>query len=341
MSNPVLPIRSRPRDEAPVPYGGDLFPDEETARTAGSLSGLQHPLLRDSDVLALAWTKDLGRAAETRLAQQPPPAPTEARALRVAVIRGLAARQALAQANQRLVFSVARKYLGRGLELGDLHQEGNLGLLRAIERFDYRRGYRFSTYAIWWIRQAILRAIQDTGRTIRLPAHVIELATHLAEVAVICHHDLGHPPTAAELASAYNARRPAGADPVTAAKVQATLAAVQNPVSLEEPLGEDGEGTLGDILEDLTGHLEQPLAVVEARGCRAAVTTLLSAALTPREAQVLQMRFGLAGPPQQPLEKVGQTLGLTRERVRQIEREAMDKLRADPTTERLRVYLPG
>lgn len=302
------------------------------------LAGLKHTLLRAGDVVALAWTKDAGRAAAARLDQGTWAGPAEYQALRVAVIRGLVARQVLAAANQRLVLSVAGKYLGRGLELHDLHQEGNLGLLRAIEHYDARRGCRFSTYAIWWIRQAILRAIQEMGRTIRLPAHVIELATRLTELAVICQQDLGRPPTPEEVAAAYNARAPR---PITAAKVRATLTAIQNPVSLELPIGDEGDGTLGEVLEDTTERLEEPQAVAEARTCSADVAAALAATLSAREIQVLELRFGLSGGPQQPLERVGEVLGVTRERVRQIEAEALRKLRAAPAAQHLRAYLPG
>ena len=315
---------------------------DRSAAEEGNLAGLQHDLLSQREVIALAWSKDLGQAAATRLGTLPVPAPAEVPALRVAVIRGLMARQALAQANQRLVLSVARRYQDRGLELRDLHQEGNMGLLRAIEGFDYRRGYCFSTYAIWWIRQAILRALQDKGRTIRLPAHVIELATALGDLTLTSLQEQGVAPTPAVLAAAYNARQPEQRRWITAAKVQATLAAVQTPVSLEAPLGGDeGDGTLIDVLEDRTGHLEHPQAVAETQSCREAVATLLTTTLTAREAQVLQLRFGLGGQLAQPLEKVGLALGITRQRVQQIEAEALAKLRATHKSTPLRVYLPS
>jgi RNA polymerase primary sigma factor len=168
---------------------------------------------------------------------------------------------------------------------------------------------------------------------------VTELAARLSEVATACQHDLGRPASAEEITTAYNARRTGG--PITAAKVRATLMAIQSPLSLELPLGDDGEGTFGEVLEDRTGHLEQPPAAAEAHVCHAEVATVLADTLTTREIWVLQMRFGLGGQPQQPLEQVGATLGVTRERVRQIEVEALGKLRASPRIEHLRVYLPG
>ncbi len=304
------------------------------------LQGLKHPLLHEGDVIALAATKDQGRAAAALLAAAQGTR-AHRQALRIAVLRGLVARQILVTANQRLVFSVARKYLGRGLDVRDLHQEGNVGLLRAIEHFDYRRGYKFSTYAIWWIRQAILRAIQENGRTVRLPAHVIELATRLTEISTTCQSALGRPATVEEITAAYNDRARRGKPAITAAKVRATLMAIQNPISLELPIGEDGEGTLGEVLEDLTGHLEQPQTAAERQICRAEVATLLHTTLTARETLVLQLRFGLTGAAPQRLEQVGTTLGVTRERIRQIEMEALTKLRANPATQRLHDYLPG
>ncbi len=338
-----MPLSLRPaRPFVASPTDPDADADEWQPAPPGpddlGLDGLKHTVLSDSAVLALAWSKDQGLQAAARLEQPAGHTPTEYQALRVAVLRGLAARQVLADANQRLVMSVARKYVGRGLELRDLHQEGNLGLLRAIDHYDYRRGFKFSTYAIWWIRQAILRAIQDTGRTIRLPAHVLELASHLTEAATRYQHTLGRPPTPEELTTIYNQT---ARTPVTVAKVRTTLDAIQNPISLDGAIGEEGEGTYADVLEDMTGGLDQPAAAAESHACRAELIATLQALLTEREVAVLQMRFGLGTGGPQPLEQVGIQLGITRERVRQIEAEALRKLRENPVAlARLRDYLP-
>ncbi len=286
------------------------------------------PLLTAEEEVELAKRLERGRAARRRLNQTSLNlVDTEYERFERQARDGEMARKHLIQANSRLVISMAKKYMGQGVPFLDLIQEGNLGLMKAVEKFDYRRGYKFSTYATWWIRQAITRAIADQGRTIRVPVHMSDRIRRLYHVSRKLEQELGREPTPEEIGEDME---------LPAKKIGWMLKISQRPLSLEKPVGEEKDSELGDFIED--EDLPTPADTASRRLLREEIEAVLNA-LTPREARVLQLRFGLTDGRSHTLKEVGEKFGVTRERIRQIETEALARLRNPARARRLRDYL--
>jgi len=284
------------------------------------------PLLTAEQEVELAKRMEAGRKAKKRL-QNEDLSPEERERLQEIVRDGEAAQEHLIKANSRLVVSVAKKYVGRGVPFLDLIQEGNIGLIRAVKKFDYHRGYKFSTYATWWIRQAVTRAIADQGRTIRVPVHMYEQINRLARVSRQLVQELGRDPTVEEIAEELG---------VSPKKVERTIKVSQRPLSLEMPVGEEDDSFLGDFIED--SDAPSPTDQASLQLLRDQIEEIF-VSLTPREVRILQLRFGLIDGYSYTLEEVGKKFGVTRERIRQIEAQALGRLRHPSRSRKLRDFL--
>ena len=286
------------------------------------------PLLSLDEEVSLAQRIESARQADSRMAAlSRRGCGKEWHELEIQIQDGFLAREHLIKANTRLVVSIAKRYVGRGVPFLDLIQEGNLGLMRAVEKFEYQRGFRFSTYATWWIRQTITRAIADQGRTIRVPVHMTDRIRQMYRLAHEMEQRLGRPPTVEELSGEM------GLEPD---KVQWMLKVSWTPISLESPVGDDEEAEFGMFIEDDTSP--PPSQVVYQQMLRERVEEVLET-LSPREARILRLRFGLDDNQPYTLEEVGQRFGLTRERIRQIEGKALRRLRHPRRARMLREYL--
>jgi RNA polymerase primary sigma factor len=287
-------------------------------------------LLTAQEEVSLAKRIDAGLVAEDKLNELGPDVERsnpEARELRFEMRDGMMAKRHLVEANLRLVVSIAKRYVGRGMAFLDLIQEGNLGLIRAVEKFDYTKGFKFSTYATWWIRQAITRAIADQARTIRIPVHMVETINKLARIQRQLLQDLGREPTAEEIASQME---------MTPAKVREIQKISQEPVSLETPIGEEEDSHLGDFIEDSEAVV--PLERASFKLLQEQLESVLHT-LSGREKEVIRLRFGLVDGQPRTLEEVGKKFGVTRERIRQIESKTLSKLRHPSRSQKLRDYL--
>jgi RNA polymerase primary sigma factor len=285
------------------------------------------PLLTAEQEVSLAKRMEAGRFAKRRLSKDGKMSLADIEEQQYLIRDGQAAQEHLIKANSRLVVSVAKKYVGRGVPFLDLIQEGNIGLIRAVKKFDYRRGYKFSTYATWWIRQAVTRAIADQGRTIRVPVHMYEQINRLARVSRQLVQELGRDPTMEEIAEELG---------VSPKKVERIIKVSQRPLSLEMPVGEEDDSFLGDFIED--GEAPSPTDQASQQLLREQIDDIF-ASLTPREVRILQLRFGLVDGYSYTLEEVGKKFGVTRERIRQIEAQALGRLRHPSRSRKLRDFL--
>lgn len=290
----------------------------------------RYPLLTAQQEVELAMQIEAGNRAKDRFENETDGLTDEDRSLlKVEQRRGEEAHASLVQSNLRLVVAIARRYAGRGMALLDLIQEGNVGLIRAVERFDYKRGFKFSTYATWWVRQAISRAIADQGRTIRMPIHVLDAVNKLTRSQRELTQQMGRSPTHEELAADLD---------LEVERVIELQRIAQDTVSLETPVGEDDDGTLADLVEDLNSDKPAELATFASLQDQLA---LALEGLNERERQILVMRFGLADGRLRTLEEVGSHFKVTRERIRQLETKALAKLRHPDKSQKLQGFLEG
>jgi len=311
-------VASIEADVAAFADGVDL--DDQTPAMGDSVHTYLKSIGRTSLLTAeqevdLAKRIEAGLFAEHKLDSEPDLSPEYRHDLELVAEDGRRAKAHMLEANLRLVVSVAKKYSDRGLSLLDVVQEGNLGLIRAVEKFDYTKGYKFSTYAMWWIRQAIQRGFADSARTIRLPVHVLEMLSKLSRVERDMHQRLGREPTPEELAVELDR---------TPDQIEELLRTSRQPISLDSTIGEDGETSIGDLIEDVDAPEASELVdrQLMAEQLRSALD-----ALTPREATIMAMRFGLYDGNPHTLDEIGRALGLTRERIRQLEKQSLSKLR--------------
>jgi RNA polymerase primary sigma factor len=322
----VIVLSNREEEDIPAQStsitGATADPVKDYLKQIGKVALLNAELEVD-----LAKRIEAGLFAEEKLATDLKLDEDTKRDLRWVAKDGQRAKSHLLEANLRLVVSLAKRYTGRGMQFLDLIQEGNLGLIRAVEKFDYTKGYKFSTYATWWIRQAITRAMADQARTIRIPVHMVEVINKLARVQRQLLQDLGREPTPEELARELD---------MTPEKVVEVQKYGREPISLSTPLGEDGDSEFGDLIEDT-----EAIAPAEAVGYSMLQRELerILDSLHPREAGVIRSRFGLGDGVQKTLDQIGEEFGVTRERIRQIESKTMSKLRHPSRSQLLRDYL--
>ncbi|MEU0075790.1 RNA polymerase sigma factor [Streptomyces sp. NPDC006332] len=313
------PERTRAKADTSGP-SSDLF--RQYLREIGRI-----PLLTAAEEVDLARKVEAGLFAEEKLSTTPNLDSELAHDLDRLVVLGRMAKRRLIEANLRLVVSVAKRYVGRGLTMLDLVQEGNLGLIRAVEKFDYARGYKFSTYATWWIRQAMSRALADQARTIRVPVHVVELINRVIRVQRRMLQERGYEPTPEEVAHHLD---------LAPERVSEVLRLAQEPISLHAPVGEEDDVALGDLIED--GDATSPVESAAFLLLRVHLEAVLST-LGERERKVVQLRYGLADGRPRTLEEIGRIFGVTRERIRQIESKTLNKLRDHAFADQLRGYL--
>ncbi|MEY4425183.1 MAG: hypothetical protein RJB56_810 [Actinomycetota bacterium] len=322
----ALVLSHREEDDIPVQTttitGATADPVKDYLKQIGKVA-----LLNAELEVELAKRIEAGLFAEEKIATDKKISPELARDLKWVVKDGQRAKSHLLEANLRLVVSLAKRYTGRGMQFLDLIQEGNLGLIRAVEKFDYTKGYKFSTYATWWIRQAITRAMADQARTIRIPVHMVEVINKLARVQRQLLQDLGREPTPEELARELD---------MTPEKVVEVQKYGREPISLSTPLGEDGDSEFGDLIEDTEAVV--PADAVGFTMLQRELERILES-LHPREAGVIRSRFGLGDGVQKTLDQIGEEFGVTRERIRQIESKTMSKLRHPSRSQMLRDYL--
>lgn len=321
----ALIISHKEEDDIPVQTtsitGATADPVKDYLKQIGKVA-----LLNAELEVELAKRIEAGLFAEEKLATDKKLSRDVQRDLKWVVKDGQRAKSHLLEANLRLVVSLAKRYTGRGMQFLDLIQEGNLGLIRAVEKFDYTKGYKFSTYATWWIRQAITRAMADQARTIRIPVHMVEVINKLSRVQRQLLQDLGREPTPEELARELD---------MTPEKVVEVQKYGREPISLSTPLGEDGDSEFGDLIEDTSSEKPDEIAIDQAK--RNELLRVLEG-MNPREAQIIRSRYGLDDGIMKTLDQIGADMGVTRERIRQIENKAMSKLRHPSRAQGLRDY---
>jgi len=286
----------------------------------------QEPLLTAEEEIELAKRIEAGREAMAKL-QEVDPDSEEAERLKEIIADGQLAREHLGRANTRLVVSIAKRYMGQGLPFPDLIQEGNVGLMRAVDKYDYKRGNRFSTYATWWIRQAITRALAQKTRTIRIPLHMTERIRQMYRTAQVLEQTLGHRPTPEEIAKEME---------LPPESIRGMMDASQHAIALERPVGDDGDSEFGDFIEDQDSP--SPVEAATQHLLQETIEEVLSE-LTPRQSHILRLRFGLGGGEPHTLEEIANKFGLSRERIRQLEKEALRRLRHPRLAHNLRDYL--
>ena len=328
----LLGLRVRPNEETEDEESEEPLADIN-AVSADDPVGLyfrqmaQEPLLTADEEIDLAKRIELGNEARDMLDNTDGLSITERAELILQIEQAQEAREHLGRANTRLVVSIAKRYMGQGLPFPDLIQEGNVGLMRAVDKYDYSRGNRFSTYATWWIRQAITRALAQKTRTIRIPLHMTERIRQMYRTAQVLEQELGRRPTPEEIAEEMN---------LPADSVRGMMDASQHAIALERPVGDDGDSEFGDFIEDQ--DTPEPAEAAAHHLLQETIEEVLSE-LTPRQAHILRLRFGLGGGEQHTLEEIANKFGLSRERIRQLEKEALRRLRHPRLAHNLRDYL--